>query len=195
VPAYDYDDPAGVTMKPELFNHVIEQLNLLLWTMARWEKFALEKYGYPKDDMSENHYFLYVIPRVIVLHGYVIHCWIRICRIMSNPWLLRSESYFSCNPANINMERTIETFENGWDMLNIHGSVDDLRHKEVRGQASNFSESYKNILKLLDGKLNATSKGPKTYRNHQILIKKPETNPGKTPQGRNKIPPSPPFFW
>ena len=29
-------------------------------------------------------------------------------------------------------------------------SVDDLRHKEVRGQQSNFSESYKKILKLLD---------------------------------------------
>jgi radical SAM protein with 4Fe4S-binding SPASM domain len=29
-------------------------------------------------------------------------------------------------------------------------SVDDLRHKQVRGEASNFSESYRNILKLLD---------------------------------------------
>jgi radical SAM protein with 4Fe4S-binding SPASM domain len=60
-------------------------------------------------------------------------------------------SYFSCNPANINMERTIRTFENGLDYIKYSiESVDDLRHKEVRGQKSNFSESYKNILKLLD---------------------------------------------
>jgi hypothetical protein len=30
--------------------------------------------------------------------------------------------------------------------------VDDLRHKEVRGQQSNFSESYQKIIKLLDVK-------------------------------------------
>jgi radical SAM protein with 4Fe4S-binding SPASM domain len=60
-------------------------------------------------------------------------------------------SYFSCNPANINMERTIRTFENGLDYIKYSiESVDDLRHKEVRGQKSNFTESYKNILKLLD---------------------------------------------
>ena len=102
--------------------------------------------------MNENHYFLYVIPRVIVLHGY------------GDPLLDKSmpqyvkwmterglESYFSCNPANINMERTIETFENGLGYVKYSiESVDDLRHKEVRGQASNFTESYKNILKLLE---------------------------------------------
>jgi MoaA/NifB/PqqE/SkfB family radical SAM enzyme len=61
------------------------------------------------------------------------------------------ESYFSCNPANINMERTIETFENGLGYVKYSiESVDDLRHKEVRGQASNFTDSYRNILKLLD---------------------------------------------
>jgi MoaA/NifB/PqqE/SkfB family radical SAM enzyme len=63
------------------------------------------------------------------------------------------KSYFSCNPANINLEGTIETFENGLDYVKYSWrSVDDLRHKEVRGQQSNFSESYKKILKLLDVK-------------------------------------------
>jgi radical SAM protein with 4Fe4S-binding SPASM domain len=49
------------------------------------------------------------------------------------------------------MERTVETFENGLDYIKYSvESADDLRHKEVRGVQSNFSESYKNIVKLLD---------------------------------------------
>lgn len=142
-----------VTMKPELFNRVIDQLKpFTAEQWARWEKFAFEKYGYPKDDMSENHYFLYVIPKVIVLHGYgdplLDKSMPDYVKAMSKRGL---ESYFSCNPANINMERTIETFENGLGYVKYSmESVDDIRHKEVRGAASNFTDSYKNILKLLD---------------------------------------------
>jgi wyosine [tRNA(Phe)-imidazoG37] synthetase (radical SAM superfamily) len=144
-----------VTMKPELFNKVIEQLKPFTTEQwARWEKFALEKYGYRKDDMSENHYFLYVIPKVIVLHGYGDPLLDKnIPNYVASMSKRGLESYFSCNPANINMERTIETFKNGLGYIKYSmESVDDLRHKQVRGQASNFSESYKNILKLLEVK-------------------------------------------
>ena len=141
------------TLRPELFKKVIDQLNpFSSEQLSRWEDFVVSNYGVKKTEMNENHYFLYVIPRVIVLHGY------------GDPLLDKSmpqyvkwmterglESYFSCNPANINMDRTIETFENGLGYVKYSiESVDDLRHKEVRGQASNFTESYKNILKLLD---------------------------------------------
>jgi radical SAM protein with 4Fe4S-binding SPASM domain len=144
-----------VTMKPELFNKVIEQLKpFTAEQWARWEKFALKKYGYRKDDMSENHYFLYVIPKVIVLHGYGDPLLDKnIPNYVASMSKRGLESYFSCNPANINMERTIETFKNGLGYIKYSmESVDDLRHKQVRGQASNFSESYKNILKLLEVK-------------------------------------------
>lgn len=141
------------TMSAELFNKVIRQLKP--WTEKQWqiwETFVESKYKIPKNDVSENHFFLYVIPRVIVLHGY------------GDPLLDKNipdyvesmtrqglPSYFSCNPANINMERTIRTFENGLDYIKYSiESVDDLRHKEVRGQKSNFTESYRNILTLLD---------------------------------------------
>jgi radical SAM protein with 4Fe4S-binding SPASM domain len=141
------------TMKPELFTRVIDQLRP--WTDAEWSKwqdFVEEKYHVDRNDVSENHFFLHVIPQVIVLHGY------------GDPLLDKSipdyvaqmtqrglKSYFSCNPANINMDRTVETFENGLDYIKYSiESADDLRHKEVRGQQSNFSESYKNIVQLLD---------------------------------------------
>ena len=143
------------TMQKETFEKVINQLRP--WSAdewSKWETFAAENYKIDKNDMSENHFFLYVIPKVIVLHGYGDPLLDKnipdYVKMMTERGLL---SYFSCNPANINLERTIETFENGLDYIKYSvESVDDLRHKEVRGQQSNFSESYQKILKLLDVK-------------------------------------------
>ena len=101
------------TLKKDEFEKVISQLRP--WRddeWQQWETFVQDKHAIKPDDMSENHFFLYVIPRVIVLHGY------------GDPLLDKNipgyvesmtkyglQSYFSCNPANINMERTVETFE------------------------------------------------------------------------------------
>ena len=143
------------TMQKETFEKVVSQLRP--WSAgewSKWEAFAAENYKINKDEMNENHFFLYVIPKVIVLHGYGDPLLDKnipdYVKMMTERGLL---SYFSCNPANINLERTIETFENGLDYIKYSiESVDDLRHKEVRGQQSNFSESYEKILKLLDVK-------------------------------------------
>lgn len=143
------------TMAPELFENVIKQLRP--WTESewtQWEDFVLENYKIGKDDMQENHFFLYVIPKVIVLHGYGDPLLDK--NIPDYVEMMTKEglgSYFSCNPANINIERTKQTFENGLDYVKYSlESVDDLRHKEVRGQKSNFSDSYKRIVELLDYK-------------------------------------------
>ncbi len=141
------------TMPLELFKRIIDQLKP--WTPAQWaawEKFVTEKYGIQKNDMSENHFFLYIIPRVIVLHGYGDPLLDKnIPAEVAMMTKLGLPSYFSCNPANINMERTIETFENGLEYIKYSiESVDDTRHKQVRGQASNFTDSYRKIVELLD---------------------------------------------
>ena len=102
--------------------------------------------------MSENHFFLYIVPKVVVLHGYGDplldkHMPERI-RILNQKGI---PSYFSCNPANINIERTSLMFENGLDYIKYSiESVSDERHKKIRGSASDFSNSYENILQLLD---------------------------------------------
>jgi radical SAM protein with 4Fe4S-binding SPASM domain len=60
-------------------------------------------------------------------------------------------SYFSCNPANINIDRTIEMFKNGLGYVKYSiESVDDASHKRIRGKASDFTDSYRKILRLLD---------------------------------------------
>ena len=140
------------TMKQDLFATVANQLephSPELW--AKWEKFCEEEYGIPPDGMGENHFFLYIIPKVIQLHGY------------GDPLLDKNlgkdiallthkgmSSYFSCNPANINIERTEEMFRNGLNYLKYSiESVDDTTHRKIRGEQSNFTESYKKIQELL----------------------------------------------
>ncbi|MBT6600033.1 MAG: radical SAM protein, partial [Nitrospina sp.] len=141
------------SMPPELFNLVADQIEAHSeadW--KRWEDFATTRYKIGPDEMSENHFFLYIIPRVIVLHGY------------GEPLLDRNlpgyvkylsakgiPTYFSCNPANIDVNKTIEFFECGLDYIKYSiDSVDDSTHKEIRGNASNFTKAYEKILKILE---------------------------------------------
>jgi MoaA/NifB/PqqE/SkfB family radical SAM enzyme len=141
------------TIKKSVFERIIDQLRP--WSMAEWnswENFISDNYRISKDEMSENHFFLYIIPDVIQLHGYGdplldphMHEYVN---LLSKRGL---KSYFSCNPANIDMDKTVMMFENGLDYIKYSiESVDDSKHKEIRGEASNFSESYKKILNLLE---------------------------------------------
>lgn len=141
------------TISREVFIKTVEQLKPFTqdqWN--RWEKFVQETYGIYPNDMSENHFFLYVIPKVIQLHGYGdplldsnMDDYIQI--LAENGF----QSYFSCNPANIDIDKTITMFERGLNYIKYSiESVDDEKHKMIRGNASNFTDSYKNILTLLD---------------------------------------------
>jgi len=137
----------------ETYKKIIDQVEPFTESkLQKWEDFVEKNYGITKDDISENHFFLYIIPKVLVLHGYGDPL---LDRHMPQRVRLLTEknipSYFSCNPANINIEKSLEIFENGLNYIKYSiESVDDIRHKEIRGLASNFSESYKNISKLLD---------------------------------------------
>jgi hypothetical protein len=81
--------------------------------------FAEDYYGIPFDgEPHENHFFLYVIPKVIVLHGYgdpLLDPHIPdYVGMMTDRGLL---SYFSCNPANIQMDKTEKAFANGLNYI------------------------------------------------------------------------------
>jgi wyosine [tRNA(Phe)-imidazoG37] synthetase (radical SAM superfamily) len=119
---------------------------------GEWEDFVEAKYGIPRNCMSENHFFLYIIPKVIVLHGYGDPL---LDKDMPERVKLMTErkipSYFSCNPANIDIKKTVEMFKNGLGYVKYSlETVDDEKHKKIRGTASNFTESYRKILELLE---------------------------------------------
>jgi len=146
-------DRSIVELDMKSYTKVVDQLKP--WSSDewnKWESFVSNNYLIKKNDMSENHFFLYVIPKVIVLHGYGAplldkHIVERV-KILSERGI---PSYFSCNPANINLNKTREIFKAGLDYIKFSiESVDDLKHKKIRGEASNFSDSYKKILHLID---------------------------------------------
>ena len=140
------------TLKKETFERIINQLTPFSaqeWNI--WEHFCESEYGISRMDMSENHFFLYIIPKVIQLHGYGDPL---LDKNMAEYVRLLHErgffSYFSCNPANIDMDATKKMFENNLDYIKYSlESVSDITHKKIRGTASNFSDSYKKILELL----------------------------------------------
>jgi radical SAM protein with 4Fe4S-binding SPASM domain len=143
------------TIDREVFINVIDQLNPHseeLW--LKWIGFVEKEYGIKRDDMSENHFFLYIIPKVIQLHGYGDPL---LDKNMAEYIRLLYEkgfySYFSCNPANINLKKTYEMMDSHLDYIKYSiESVDDEVHKEIRGSASNFKESFGKILQVLEYK-------------------------------------------
>jgi len=141
------------TMDEDTFIMIVDQIEPFSEDKWReWEEFVEQQYGILKDDMSENHFFLYIIPKVIQLHGYgeplLDKNMPKYIKILNE---IGFHTYFSCNPSNINIERTKKMFESGLSYIKYSiESVDDDRHKKVRGVASNFTSSYKKILQLLD---------------------------------------------
>jgi radical SAM protein with 4Fe4S-binding SPASM domain len=140
------------TMDMETFKKVAGQIKPFTEREWReWEDFCESYYGVPKDGMSENHYFLYVIPKVIVLHGYgdpLLDA--RMPERINILTGLGIPSYFSCNPANINIDKTAKMFEKGLCYVKFSlETIDDSVHKKIRGDASNFTESYNRILELI----------------------------------------------
>ncbi|MDD5689330.1 MAG: radical SAM protein [Caldisericia bacterium] len=141
------------TITKDLFIRIVEQIKPHEETdWQEWEKFVQKRYGIPSNSMGENHFFLYIIPRVIQLHGYGDPLLDK--NMAEYVKILREKgfkSYFSCNPANIDINQTVKMFENGLDYIKYSiESVNDAKHKQIRGEASNFTDSYKKILQLLD---------------------------------------------
>jgi radical SAM protein with 4Fe4S-binding SPASM domain len=133
-----------------------------LWD--KWVLFVEKEYGIRETDMSENHFFLHIIPKVIQLHGYGDPL---LDKHMAEYVELLHErgffSYFSCNPANINLARTYEMMDAGLDYIKYSiESVDDNAHKEIRGSASNFKKSFQNISSVLDYK--------KTHNSGMVIV-------------------------
>ena len=143
------------TLDQGTFEKVVDQITpFSAEEWKTWKSFVKEKYKIAPHGMSENHFFLYIIPKIIQLHGYGDPL---LDKRMADRVKILSEkgfsTYFSCNPANININKNLEMFENGLNYIKYSiETVDDSLHKRIRGKASNFSKSYKKLVKLLKEK-------------------------------------------
>ena len=143
-----------VTLPMDLFEKAITQIHPFSdKELQQWKKFAEKYYGVKDNGMSENHFFLYIIPKVLVLHGYgeplldkhIIERGNR-CTELDIP------SYFSCNPWNLkSVDVGRQLFDAGLDYIKFHAeSADDLSIRQIRGKQANFTDSFKKIKQLLD---------------------------------------------
>jgi radical SAM protein with 4Fe4S-binding SPASM domain len=136
------------TMAPITFMQIVDQIephSPELW--SKWVKFAKRTYNIPEDTQSENNFFLYIIPRVIVLHGYGDP--LLDPHIPDYVWLLTRKgipSYFSCNPSNIQLYKSAKAFENGLSYVKY--SIDSL-DTSARGRDA-FSRDYPRVMQVLD---------------------------------------------
>lgn len=125
----------------------------------RWKAYCKKKYGIEENEMSENHFFLYIIPKVVQLHGYgdplLDNNIANYIKILKDRGL---QSYFSCNPINIDLEKTYQMLDNGLDYIKYSiESVDDSVSANIRGNQSEFKRCYEDICRIID------------YRNRQNL--------------------------
>lgn len=143
------------TLDMDTYKRVVDQLEPFSQSLlGEWDNFLEKEYGILKTDMNESHFFLHAIGKSIVMHGFGAPLLDK--NIAERIKMLTDrgiQSYFSCNPVNINVDKMIELFEKGLDYLKFSiESVDNKRQKEVRGDFSDFAKNYKKIVKLLDEK-------------------------------------------
>ncbi len=141
------------TMDMKTYQRIVDQIEPFSdgdW--RRWENFVETHYQIPKEGMGVNHFFLYVIVRAIILHGFGEPL---LDKKMSERIDLLSRkkipSYFSCNPANINIPKMLEMFQSGLGYVKFSiESINDSRHKRIRGGVSNFTDSCRKIMDLIN---------------------------------------------
>lgn len=142
-----------VTMPLPLFTQIVDQIRPYTEEeLNQWRAFAEEYYGIQDKGMSENHFFLYIIPKVLVLHGYgdplldkhIVER-VRLCTERGIP------SYFSANPWNLkDLSVGEELFRAGLGYLKFHlESTDDDVIRDIRGKQASFNSAYNMIRELL----------------------------------------------
>lgn len=115
------------TMSTELFEEIVQELKP--WSGEEWNQWKLfvkKNYKVEENEMNENHFFFYIVPKVITLHGYGEplldkHIVERIKCLFDN----EIPSYFSCNPYNITFSKGKKLIEEGINYFKL--SADDIK--------------------------------------------------------------------
>lgn len=119
-----------------------------------WESFVAKEYEVFPNDVSENHFFLYIIAKSVILHGFGEP--LLDPKITERVGLLTDRgvpTYFSCNPYNIRKDALREIFANGLGYIKFSiESVDDSVQESIRGEAGSFEDNYKKIMQLIEMK-------------------------------------------
>lgn len=151
-------------MSIETFERVVSQIQPYApYQLEQWRYFVSTEYGITPDQMSQDHFFFYIIPMVLTLHGFGeplldrdLSAKVALCTDRRIP------TYFSCNPSNVKLDKTKEIIESGLNYIKF--SIDSIDDDFVRGQRSKFLDNFKKIEAL------AELKEKNNYKDLTIVI-------------------------
>lgn len=138
-----------------LFEKIIDQIVPHTEASLRdfWQ-YIVDEYEIHSENRNENAFYFYTVSRCVTLHGYgeppldpLLIDRIKLCKSRDIP------TYFSCVPANINVEKFVEMMKAGASVIKFAmDALDDENSKKIRGKQNNFNEAYEKILQLLQAK-------------------------------------------
>ena len=126
-------------------------------------RFIEDRYGITDKTQTENGFYFHIVAKHLILHGYgeplldkFIIDRVKACTKRDIP------TYFSCVPANINLERIDELMANGLGVIKFSvDALDDETQKKIRGNRNDYTRSFDNIQQVID---------LKKRRGHDTLI-------------------------
>lgn len=136
-----------------LFENVLDQMTP--HDPARLEafwKFIEQRYGISDDTRTEDGFYFHVVAKSLILHGYgeplldkfVVER-VAACSQRGIP------TYFSCVPANIDLEKIEDLFKAGLGVLKFSvDALDDAEQKRIRGNRNDFTKSFENIKNVIE---------------------------------------------
>ena len=103
------------------------------------------------DEVSENGFYLSVVSRCLILHGYgepfldkYLIKRLKACKKRNIP------TYFSCTPATMTVEKAVAAMEAGLTVLKFSlDAMDDETIKSIRGNRADYFDSVEKIKTLL----------------------------------------------
>lgn len=151
--------------RPKLMNRPIQHMDMGLFEkiirqikphngghLKEFWKFIADKYSVYPQERNENAFYFYTSSKSLTLHGYgeppldpYIIKRIALCSKYNIP------TYFSCVPANIDVEKVREMMKAGLGTIKFSiDALDDDTQKKIRGEKNDFTNSYKKICELID---------------------------------------------
>ena len=142
----------NVWIDDQLFESVLDQITPHdPDALAAFWDFVGETYNITARTQTEDGFYFFMASRCLTLHGYgeplldkFIVKRVGMCTERNIP------TYFSCVPANIDLDQIEGLMENGLSVLKFSvDALEDSKAKEIRGGRNDFEESFQSILKVI----------------------------------------------
>jgi radical SAM protein with 4Fe4S-binding SPASM domain len=147
-------------MDMALFEKILKQIPVHKKNdLEKFYRFIRKEYSVFPEDRNENTFYFYTVAKSLTMHGFgepvldpYISERVALCQKYNIP------TYFSCVPANIDVAKITAMMKAGLGTIKFSiDALDDQTQRKIRGERSNFTNSYKKICELIDFKVKEKS--------------------------------------